>query len=272
MARSGETVSRARHVRRVQLGGFSVTEGVHKNGAELPWHHHESPTICFVLQGSFTEAWRGGSIMCTSSTLKVTPAGERHCDHFGRGDVRGLLIETQENFVTAIRPYSAILDERVSFTGGLVPAIAWRFYNEMLRTDAAAPLAMEGLLLELLAAASRLQDQNGTSGRPQWLEQARERIHADLAARPSLTGLAESVGVHPVTLARAFRRAFGCTVGEYVRSLRIERATRQLAETDLPLAVIALAEGFSDQSHFSNLFRQHNGLSPFQFRRAVRSA
>jgi AraC family transcriptional regulator len=117
-----------------------------------------------------------------------------------------------------------------------------------------------------------LQDQSGTSGRPQWLEQARERIHADLAARPSLTGLAESVGVHPVTLARAFRRAFGCTVGEYVRTLRIERATRQLAETDLPLAVIALAEGFSDQSHFSNLFRQHNGLSPFQFRRAVRSA
>lgn len=140
MARSGETVSRARPVRQVQLGGFSVTEGVHKDGAELPWHHHESPTICFVLQGSFTEAWRGGSIMCTSSTLKVTPAGERHCDHFGRGDVRGLLIETQENFVTAIRPYSAILDERVSFTGGLVPAIAWRFYNEMLRTDAAAPL------------------------------------------------------------------------------------------------------------------------------------
>jgi AraC family transcriptional regulator len=131
---------------------------------------------------------------------------------------------------------------------------------------------MEGLLLELVAAASRLQDQSGTSGRPQWLEQARERIHADLAARPSLTGLAESVGVHPVTLARAFRRAFGCTVGEYVRTLRIERATRQLAETDLPLAVIALAEGFSDQSHFSNLFRQHNGLSPFQFRRAVRSA
>ena len=131
---------------------------------------------------------------------------------------------------------------------------------------------MEGLLLELVAAASRLEDQSGTSSRAPWLEHAREQIHVDLAARPSLTGLAESVGVHPVTLARAFRRAFGCTVGEYVRSLRIERATRQLADTDLPLAEIALAAGFADQSHFSNSFRRYNGHSPHRFRRAIRSA
>lgn len=272
MGLKGGPVSGARPVRKVKLGGFTVTEGVHKDGAELPWHHHETPTICFVLQGAFTEAWHGGSITCSSSTLKVTPAGDRHCDHFSRGDVRGLLIEPENTLVAAVRPYSAILDERVSFSGGLVSALAWRFYNEMLLMDAAAPLAMEGLLLELVAAASRLEDQNGTSSRPRWLEHAREQIHGDLAARPSLTGLAESVGVHPVTLARAFRRAFGCTVGEYVRSLRIERATRQLADTDLPLAEIALAAGFADQSHFSNSFRRYNGLSPFRFRRAIRSA
>jgi AraC family transcriptional regulator len=143
----------------------------------------------------------------------------------------------------------------------------------MRRMDAASPLAIEGLLLELVAAASRLREQNGGSGRrPRWLEDARDLIHLELAARPSLGGLAQSVGVHPVTLARAFRLAFGCTVGEYVRSLRIERAAHQLAQTDLPLAEIALGAGFADQSHFSNLFRRHMGLSPFKFRRVVRSA
>jgi AraC family transcriptional regulator len=257
-----EPAPKARPVRRVQVGGFTITEGVHKNGSELPWHHHETPTICFVLQGAFSEMWHGGSIACTSSTLKITPAGERHCNQFSRGDVRGLLIEPDDAQVVAIRPYSAVLDERVSFHGGLVSGMARRVYDEMRRMDAAAPLAIEGLLLELVASASRMREQNGSS--------ARHRIHVELAARPSLTGLAESVGVHPVTLARAFRRAFGCTVGEYVRSLRIERAARQLADTDLSLAEIALAEGFSDQSHFSNLFRRHTGVSPFRFRRAVR--
>jgi AraC family transcriptional regulator len=271
MVRRIGVVTEARPVRRVQVGGFTITEGIHRDGSELPWHHHETPSICFVLQGAFSEMWRGGSIACTSSTLKITPAGERHWNRFSQGDVRGLLIEPDDALVGAIRPYSAVLDERVSFHGGLVSGMARRVYDEMRRMDAAAPLAIEGLLLELVASASRMREQNGSSGRPRWLEDARDRIHVELGARPSLTGLAESVGVHPVTLARAFRRAYGCTVGEYVRKLRIERAARQLADTDLSLAEIALAEGFSDQSHFSNLFRRHTGLSPLQFRRAVRS-
>jgi AraC family transcriptional regulator len=270
MVRRNGPTAQAVPLRRVQVGGFTITEGIHRDGSELPWHHHETPTICFVLQGAFTESWRGGSIACTSSTLKITPAGERHWDQFSRGDVRGLLIETDHAQVIAIRPHSAVLDERVSFQGGLVSGMARRVYEEMRRMDAAAPLAIEGLLLELVASASRMREQNGSSGRPRWLDDARDRIHVELAARPSLTGLAQSVGVHPVTLARAFRRAFGCTVGEYVRRLRIERAARLLADTDLPLAKIALTEGFSDQSHFSNLFRRHTGLSPFQFRRAIR--
>ena len=272
MGRKGSPAPEASRVRRVEAAGFTVTEGIHQDGSELPWHQHDTPTICFVLHGSFTEMWRGGSITCTTSTLKITPARERHCDRFNRGDVRGLLIAANDSQVAAIRPYSAVLDQRVSFQGGLLSAIARRVYDEMRRRDATAPLAIEGLLLELVASASRLREQNGSSGRPRWLEDARDRIHVELAARPSLSGLAESVGVHPVTLARAFRRAFGCTVGEYVRSLRIERAARQLADTDLALAEIALAAGFSDQSHFSNLFRRHTGLSPYRFRRVVRSA
>ena len=272
MVRRGRPAVESSRVRRVEVGGFTVTEGIHHQGSELPWHHHDTPTICFVLKGAFTELWRGGSIACTSSTLKVTPAGERHRDEFNRGDVRGLLIEPDNSQMDTIRPYSAVLDERISFHGGLVSGIAWRVYEEMRRMDATAPLAIEGLLLELVACASRLRDRKGGVGRPRWLDDARDRIHVELGARPSLGGLAESVGVHPVTLARAFRRTFGCTVGEYVRNLRIERAAQQLADTDLSLAEIALAGGFSDQSHFSNLFRRHTGLSPFRFRRAVRSA
>jgi AraC family transcriptional regulator len=273
MRRRSKLALEPRRVGRVAAGGFTISEGIHHHGSELPWHQHETPTICFVLKGGFTELWRGGSVACTSSTMKITPAGERHWDRFNRGDVRGLLIEPGASEVARIQPYSAVLDERLSFHGGLLPAIAWRIYEEMRRMDAAAPLAIEGLLLELVAAAARLRERTGGSGRrPRWLDDAREQIHTELAARPSLSGLAESVGVHPVTLARAFRRAFGCTVGEYVRGLRIERATNQLAQTDLSMAEIALGAGFSDQSHFSNLFRRHTGLSPYKFRRAVRSA
>ena len=104
MGQRAKPVAEAIRVRRVEAGGFAVTEGIHHHGSELPWHHHETPTICFVLKGGFTEMWRGGSIACTSSTMKITPAGERHWDRFGTGDVRGLLIEADDAQIARIRP------------------------------------------------------------------------------------------------------------------------------------------------------------------------
>ena len=272
MVRKSKAITEPKKVRRIQAGGFTVTEGIHRHGSQLPWHDHATPTICFVLNGTFTEMWRGGSIACTSSTLKFTPAGERHWDRFDRGDVRGLLIEPSDSQTATMRPFAQVLDERESFHGGLLSILGWRIYHEMQRLDSAAPLAIEGLLLELVATASRVRDTGAESGRAPWVEEARDRIHSELPQRPSLSGLAHTVGVHPVTLARAFRQAFGCTVGEYVRNLRIERAAHQLAGTELSLAEIALAAGFSDQSHFSNLFRHHTGMSPSKFRRVIKTA
>ncbi len=99
----------------------------------------------------------------------------------------------------------------------------------------------------------------------------RDRLHDDPAAHISLGGLAREVGVHPVTLARAFRRTYGCSIGEYVRRLRIVGAARRLEASDQSLAEIAMAAGFADQSHFSNVFKRQTGLSPSAFRRWVRS-
>jgi AraC family transcriptional regulator len=59
-------------------------------------------------------------------------------------------------------------------------------------------------------------------------------------------------------------------VGTYVRRLRVELAGRWLTDTDLPLAEIALAAGFCDQSHFSNLFRRIIGVTPSHYRRQAR--
>jgi len=258
-------------LRSIRTAGFTLTEGVHADGSRLPWHHHEGPTLCFVLRGVFTETSGGERLTCTPDTLKVMPAGERHCDDFDRGDTRGLLVEADPDRAEAIRTHAPVLDERVAFHGGLPAALARRVYQEFRQVDHAAPLAVEGLLLELLAAVSRRRTERVPNGVAPWVSETRERLHADLAARPSLAELAAGVGVHPVTLARAFRRTFGCTVGEYLRRLRIERAAEQLATGADSLAEIALAAGFADQSHFSNVFRRRVGMSPSLYRREARA-
>ena len=259
-----------RKLRSVSVTGFTLTEGIHPAGSSLPWHTHDCPTICFVLEGAFTEIAGGQAMLCVPATVKFMPAGERHCDRFDLGNARGLLIEAGPSRAEAIRPYSGILEERATYHGGTLAAIAQRIVQEFRRMDAAAPLVIEGLLLELVAGATRERDTSETGSEPSWLRSARELLRAEPAVHWSLGALAGKAGVHPVTLARAFRRSYGCSVGEFVRRLRIERAARDLAEDDTPLAEIALAAGFSDQSHFSNVFRRQTGMSPSEFRRAAR--
>jgi AraC family transcriptional regulator len=73
--------------------------------------------------------------------------------------------------------------------------------------------------------------------------------------------------VHPTTLARAYRRAYGCTVGERVRSLRLDYAARRLLDGGRPLSDVALDAGFYDQSHFTRAFQRQFRMTPLQYRR-----
>jgi AraC family transcriptional regulator len=100
------------------------------------------------------------------------------------------------------------------------------------------------------------------------LSAARDLLNANFSDPVNLVQLAHTVGVHPTHLARSFKRHYSTTVGEYIRRLRLDWATKQLAETDDSLADIAAAAGFYDQSHFSHTFKQYTGLTPAEFRAA----
>jgi len=75
------------------------------------------------------------------------------------------------------------------------------------------------------------------------------------------------VEVHPAHLARAFRAHFRMSMGPYVRRLRLDWAAGELARSDLPLAAVALAAGFADQSHFTRTFKRYLGVTPNVYRR-----
>jgi hypothetical protein len=49
----------ATRLRSARVAGFTLTEGIHAAGTSLPWHYHDGPTLCFVLQGAFTETSGG---------------------------------------------------------------------------------------------------------------------------------------------------------------------------------------------------------------------
>ena len=90
-------------------------------------------------------------------------------------------------------------------------------------------------------------------------------------APPSLGALAADAGVHPVHLARVFRRHNGESIGSPLRRLKVLRAFEQLPDSRRALAEIALDSGFTDQSHLTRVFRQVAGRPPGAVRRLLKA-
>ncbi|MCC6361991.1 MAG: helix-turn-helix transcriptional regulator [Bryobacterales bacterium] len=81
-----------------------------------------------------------------------------------------------------------------------------------------------------------------------------------------LRSLAEVSGLSVDHFSRAFRESTGETPHRYLLRRRLARARRLLLRTDQPIADIALALGFTDQSHLTNLFRRHYSTTPGRVR------
>ena len=94
-----------------------------------------------------------------------------------------------------------------------------------------------------------------------------EFIESNLDRSISLVELAELVNVSRFHFARLFKRSTGTTAIAFVEQCRIRRAQALVAETDTPLAEIALMTGFADQSHFTRRFHRHVGCTPAAFAR-----
>ena len=159
------------------------------------------------------------------------------------------------------------LRARTQLNDPYVCKLGLRLYDEYRQNDAASGLAIEGLALELIAAMHRKCKSEKASRRIDWLKAVHDQIHDRYRDDLSVCELATDAGVHPVYLARAFRSRFHCTVGAYVRHLRVARACQELVSSDATIAEIAGRNGFSDQSHLNRLVKQQTGMSPGGIRR-----
>ena len=99
-----------------------------------------------------------------------------------------------------------------------------------------------------------------------YVRAALQYIASNYGTELTLEGVAKQVNVSPNYFSALFRRTVGCTFREHLCRVRVEESKRLLLSTQYSLKEIAVAVGFSDQSYFSKVFKQHTGLSPGQYR------
>ena len=105
---------------------------------------------------------------------------------------------------------------------------------------------------------------------PRAMRRVREYVEAHLEETISIQALADTAGLSMYHFARAFKQSEGITPHDYLVQCRVRRAQELLAGTDLPLSEIALAAGFSDQSHCARRFREQMGVTPSDYRWSMR--
>ena len=227
-------------------------------------HTHEDAHFLLLLQGHYLSSAQGMPPVCSKRALVLNPPGTTHRDCF-RG-LDGLFFTVS---VPASAWQQAQLQRPLPTTAVRLPgstlvraACLWR---ELRAWDTASPLAVEGGFEELLDAAAALAQAGSNSG-PAWLERARNLLDDEWRRTPGLVELAQQADVHPVYLARAFRRHYGCSPGTYLRRCRMERAIGLLDDTRLSITDVAASCGFADQAHFAHAFRRAHRVTPSQYR------
>lgn len=232
----------------------------------MPRHAHEDPHLSCLVQGTFGETMGSNEYTRLQGAAIYRRAEFEHSCQFHNKPVRILRVQFEADWLRRIEAMADGRPQSFVARSPLAASLTKRLIDELALGDDASTLAAEGLVLELLAEAFR-GEPACEEREPAWLSGVREQLHAGFLEQLSLTDLAGDAGVHPSYLARAFRKRYGCTIGAYLRRLRVEYAADRLSQGDEPLAAIAHAAGYSDQGHFTRHFRRATGRTPGEYRR-----
>lgn len=254
-----------RSLRRRRTHGFVVTENRFQPGLEIASHAHVHPHFTFVLSGGFTERYRDRVLECHADSVLFVPAEQPHTDSVWEQGAHSLGVELSPAVVRRLGNGADLLSRPRVTVHEPIRAASHRLYREFFSQDSASDLCIESLALEILVLTSRMPAEGESAG-SRWMARVVERLHEEFCESVTLESLAEEAGVHVTHLARAFRKAHGCTVGEYVRRLRLESASRELRNGSKPISQIALETGFHDAPHFCRVFRRAYGVSPREYR------
>ncbi|HVT11041.1 MAG TPA: AraC family transcriptional regulator [Fimbriimonadaceae bacterium] len=252
-------------VRRRQIHGFVITENRFAPGLQIDRHVHQHTHFTFILEGGFVESYDRIVLECDPGSTLFVPAGAPHTDRIRPDGAHTIGIELSPGVAERVVSQTGVLADARVLTDPRIEQAGRRLYREFRSADAAASLSMESIALEMLVSAARIRT-IGEHGEPEWMRTVREILHEGFTESLSLSEIAAQVGVHETHLARAFRKRHGCTLGEYIRRLRVDSAARELKSGAKPVAEIAAEMGFYDQAHFCRTFKTAYGMSPSQYR------
>lgn len=245
---------------------FEIFDVEYAPSARFADHAHDRTYVSFVLRGTFTEEAGRSCDVAQSATVVLMPAGVAHRNHIGPAGARSLVIALDEGFERRISGGARLSNRRRWITRGAPQRLLLRAYRAYRMSSSQELPAISELLLAFADAVHDAADPADSAVVGAVIEILRDDVTRPLR----LDRIATLVARDRAYLCRAFRRGTGSTIGEYLRQLRTKKAAHLIASGDTPLADIALACGFADQSHLTRVFTTHVGMTPHAYRTFAR--
>ena len=249
-------------------GELNIQELSYRPGASLPCHHHALASLSLTLEGEHRELLGRRRYDCPTYSAVLKDGDIEHTNEIGPAGTRGLFVELSPDIADSLARAGAAPLGAICFVDVPTRSLVRRIDHELRFRHAGSDLVVESLVLELLGALLRTRLRWGSRGGDAWLGRAIDYLEANYREQLRVADVAAACGVHPSHLAEIFRHRFAVSVGEWVRNRRLEFARQALLDPREPVAEVAFAAGFADQSHLTRLFRARFGLTPAAYRRA----
>lgn len=236
--------------RQRRFAGGDVARIMHPPHQRIDAHGHDWPVLTLYRIGAYREQGEAGEVSFDGPSAVFQPAGAAHADEIGASGLETLALTFDPDWLGAPLPAQTTWRQ-----GGVIGAASRQLAAVWLSGDEACVRAQTMRFL-------RGFDEDAPP-RPAWADAVTHALDAETSTRE----IARAAARNPAWLARAYRAWRGEGLGETLRRRRVERATLCLRETAAPLAEIAAACGFADQSHMNRAFRALLARTPLEVRR-----
>ncbi len=249
----------------IHLNGITITDTEYTH-PYVDWHYHENAYFTFILQGSVIEGNKKEVYRCTSGSLLFHHWQDAHYNVKPDGYTRGFHLELDQTFLSSAYLELKIPNGSISISDPNVKFGLYQIFKESKLNDINIELNIQSLLLNVFTSMHR-SNQTKLDKQPVWVKRIEELLYEATEKKLSLLDLSSELDIHPVHLSRDFPKYFGCTLGTYMRKIKIEKAMQLIPNKYLSLTDIAYKCGFADQSHFLRCFKEMLSINPTQFRK-----
>ncbi|MFA6009848.1 MAG: AraC family transcriptional regulator [Desulfobacteraceae bacterium] len=169
---------------------------------------------------------------------------------------------------STLRPVFGVVD---SVMASMIQGVVYELYDINKTDQLCLSCLMRDVAFQILGTPSvggvDYNDNQRKDGlNPKQLKLVFEYIEEELVSEIKIQKLSILVSLGRSTFIRRFKRSTGLSPYQYVIKARVRRAKHLLMDRCFGLAHIAFACGFSDQPHFTHVFRRLEGITPMQYR------